>query len=132
MAVYRTGRIPNVKRVVVEDDDGVVAEWSGKDVLSIGVKVIADIDNLPHPIYLAMGGCSIESPVDALTTVTYGRAEAPPYIPTLRGIDSESIIAAMEQAGYPVDSGLDDAIRKACRVVDSGGPFYDDDDDDDA
>ena len=132
MAVYSRQRIPNMERVTVADTDGNVATWSGGEILSISVKVVADIDNLPHPICLAMGGYSIDSPVDALTTVTYGRAESPPYnIPILRGIDSESIIEAMEQAGYPVDAGLDDAIRKACRVVDSGGPFYDDDEGDD-
>lgn len=132
MATHNTGRIPNLVSVTVSDTDGNMAEWFGGEIQSISVKVTADIDNLPHPIYLAMGGCSIDSPVDALTTVTYGRAAPPPYnAPILRGIDSESIIEAMTQLGYGLGAEEADALRKACRIVDDGGPFYDDDEGDD-
>ena len=81
------------------------------------------------PIYRCLQGYSIEIPQGAFTTETYGRNLLPERIVTT--IDTESIIETMTQLGYGLGAEEADALRKACRIVDAGGPFYDDGDDDD-
>ena len=128
---YRRGDIPNIERVTVTATDGTVAEWPGIEVLGVNVVTIANIDTDPHPIALAMGGYSIDASPMELTKVTYGRQSRPRTQYIDMPIDSESIIEAMTQLGYGLGAEEADALRKACGIVDDGGPFYDDDCDDD-